>query len=96
MQADELISIEVVYCCQDEQHVVALSVATGTTADEAIRLSGLSAHCPHFHEYGASIGIHGRVVGRDTVLEDGDRVEIYRPLVADPKQARRRRASRER
>jgi len=95
MQADEPISIEVVYCCQDEQHVVALSVATGTTADEAIRLSGLSAHCPHFREY-ASIGIHGRVVGRDTVLEGGDRVEIYRPLVADPKQARRRRASRER
>ena len=96
MQAEDAISIEVVYCCEDEQHVVALTVRAGTTAGEAIRLSGLAERCRHFGERPATIGIYGRVVTGDAALEAGDRVEIYRPLVADPKQARRRRASRQR
>ena len=96
MPAERAIPIEVVYCCEDEQHVIQLAVAAGTTAGEAVRLSGLAERCPHFAEEGASFGIYGRVVPPDTRLEPGDRVEIYRPLVADPKQARRRRALRER
>jgi len=96
MQAEAPIAIEVVYCCVDEQHVVQLTVPRGTTVTEAVRLARLTEHCPHFDEDGTSTGVHGRVVAPDTVLGAGDRVELYRRLVADPKQARRRRALRER
>ena len=96
MQAEAPVAIEVVYCCADEQHVVQLMVPRGTTVTEAVRLACLAEHCPHFDEEGTTVGVYGRVVAPDTVLEAGDRVELYRPLVADPKHARRRRASRER
>jgi putative ubiquitin-RnfH superfamily antitoxin RatB of RatAB toxin-antitoxin module len=96
MQAEGPIAVEVVYCCADEQHVVQLAVPRGTTAREAVRLAQLAEHCPRFDEQGTTLGVFGRVVAPDAVLETGDRVEIYRPLVADPKQARRRRALRER
>ena len=96
MRVDQPIAIEVVYGLTDEQHVIALTVANGTTVAEAIALSGLALRYPQIESEAASVGIHGRVVARDAVLQEGDRVEIYRPLVADPKQARRRRALRER
>jgi uncharacterized protein len=95
MRAEDVIPIEVVYCCEHEQHVVQLMVHAGTTAGEALRLAGLSERCRHFDEQAATLGIYGRVATRDAVLQAGDRVEIYRPLVADPKQARRRRALRQ-
>ncbi len=85
--------VEVAYARPSEQTVIALSVPRGTTVQDAIALSGLAARYPEVAAQGASVGIHGRVVPRDTVLNDGDRVEIYRPLVADPKAARRRRAA---
>jgi putative ubiquitin-RnfH superfamily antitoxin RatB of RatAB toxin-antitoxin module len=96
MQAEDAIAIEVVYCCEDEQHVISLVVPAGTTAGEAVRRAGLTERCPHFDEQATTLGIYGRVVTQDAVLQADDRVEIYRPLVADPKQARRRRASRQR
>jgi uncharacterized protein len=92
MAADGAIGVEVVYALPDEQRVVKLEVARGTTAGEAVRLSGLLESYPEIDPATARIGIHGRVVTREAVLNDGDRVEIYRPLIADPKQARRRRA----
>ena len=96
MQAEDAISIEVVYCCEDEQHVIPLVVPVGTTVGEVVRRSGLTERCRHFDEPAMTLGIYGRVVTHDAVLQADDRVEIYRPLVADPKQARRRRASRQR
>ena len=96
MPADNAIAIEVVYCCEHEQHVIQLAVRAGTTVGEAVHLSGLAGQCCHFDEHNTSVGIYGRVVTRCTVLGSGDRVEIYRPLIADPKQARRRRALRQR
>jgi putative ubiquitin-RnfH superfamily antitoxin RatB of RatAB toxin-antitoxin module len=93
MQAEDAIAVEIVYCCVDEQHVVQLVVPAGTTAGEAVRRAGLGERCPHFEEHATTLGIYGRVVMRDAVLQADDRVEIYRALVADPKQARRRRAS---
>ena len=93
MAAEEVISVELVYALQNAQEVIALSVAPGTTVREAIRLSGLSGRYPQIDAEGAPVGIHGRIVAQDAKLQDGDRVEIYRPLKADPKQARRRRAS---
>lgn len=96
MAAERAIAVELVYALPDTQEVVALRVAAGTTVREAIRLSGLSARYPQIDAEGVPVGIHGRAVARDAKLQDGDRVEVYRPLVADPKQARRRRASRAR
>ena len=83
--------IEVVCALADDQRVVALEVARGTTAGEAVRLSGLLERYPEIDPATTRIGVHGRVVKDDAALCDGDRVEIYRPLIADPKQARRRR-----
>ena len=94
MGAEARLSVELVYALPEAQDVIALEVAPGTTVGEAIALCGLAAR------YGidvsaAATGIHGQRVSADTVLREGDRVEIYRPLTADPKQARRRRAARQ-
>jgi uncharacterized protein len=92
MGADLLLAVEVVYARADEQMLVSLEVAPGTTVAKAIERSGLAAR---YDITDASVGIFGRRVERDTLLHDGDRVEIYRPLVADVKEARRRRAARQ-
>ena len=96
MAADTLIRIEIVYALPDAQHVFGLTVPRGTTAREAIVLGGLAARHREIAAGECALGVYGRVVSGDTVLDDGDRVEIYRPLLADPKQARRRRASKQR
>lgn len=83
--------VEVVYALADEQIVVRLALPEGATAADAVERSGLPARFPEIAA-GAKLGIYGRIAAADTRLADGDRVEIYRPLIADPKQARRRRA----
>ena len=83
------ISVSVVYAERDRQTVVELTVPRGTTAAEAIERSGIRARHPGIAA-GAPIGVYGRVVAPGAVLEDGDRVEIYRRLTADPKEERRR------
>lgn len=85
------IRIEVVYALPGEQALVALEVPAGTTVGDAIARSGLDRR---FAIGAARAGIYGRVVSAATALQDGDRVEIYRPLIADPKAARRQRAGR--
>ena len=86
------IEIEVAYALPHAQTVIALRVPAGTTIGEAIALSGISARHPQIDLTSAAIGIFGKRGTADTVLNDRDRVEIYRPLIADPKQARRNRA----
>ena len=93
MAPEEAIAVEVVYALPHEQRVLALTVPPGTTALEAVRLSGLTVRYPELAAQDLRVGIYGRVVSADTVLNDGERVEIYRPLVAEPKLARRKRAS---
>lgn len=90
----ERLSIEVVYALPDTQDVVVLSVAPGTTVAAAVALSGLAQRYSEIDPGSMRIGIFGCIVAGDTVLRDGDRVEIYRALVADAKQARRRRVKR--
>ena len=85
--------VEVVYALPHEQELVRLTVEPGTTAGAAIERSGLLERYPDLQDPRVPIGIHGRRVTRETLLRDGDRVELYRPLLADPKQARRRRAA---
>ena len=85
-----MLRIEVAYALRDEQVLLALEVEEGTTAREAVVRSGILRRFPDLAS--APIGIFGRVVGPDTPLRKGDRVEIYRPLLADPKDTRRTRA----
>ncbi|HZW50265.1 MAG TPA: RnfH family protein, partial [Rudaea sp.] len=72
------------------QFLRAVEVAAGSTVADAIAASGILAQLPGFVP--AGIGIFGRAVAPDTRLRDGDRVELYRALKIDPKQARRNRA----
>ncbi len=89
---DGLITVEVVYALAETQVLTELQVAPGTTARQAIVLSGFPQRFPQIDLAGQKIGIFGRLAKPDAVLQAGDRVEIYRPLIADPKDARRRRA----
>jgi putative ubiquitin-RnfH superfamily antitoxin RatB of RatAB toxin-antitoxin module len=85
------IAVSVVWATPDVQDIVALRLTGGATVGEAITRSALAAR--HGIDLRMMrIAIFGRPVGNDAVLVDGDRIDICRPLVADPKEARRRRA----
>ncbi len=86
-----MIRIEVVYALRDEQALIALELEDGATARQAVERSGLVTRFPDIDPARMRVGIFGRAMEADTVLRDGDRVEIYRPLEADPKEARRAR-----
>ena len=73
---------------------VALALPPGATVADALAESRLGRRHPEIDLARSPVGIFGRRVARERVLADGDRVEVYRPLVADPKEARRRRAGR--
>jgi len=83
------IRVEVVHAFADRQVVVPLQLTEGTTAGQAVARSGLPAA-------GLRVGIGGQAIDAGRVLRDGDRVELLRPLAADPKEARRLRARRRR
>ena len=85
------LAVEVVYAMRGEQVLVSLKVSPGTTVCEAIAQSGIAQRFPHIDPARSTVGIFGKLVKPDTVLRAGDRVEIYRPLIADPKDARRHR-----
>jgi len=87
------IKVEVAYATAQLQEVVALILVEGARAIDAVRASDLAARHPGFDPDAAALGIFGKIVPPDTGLSDGDRVEIYRPLLADPKDARRTRAA---
>jgi len=88
----ESIQVEVVHATPERQLLVALVVPKGTTLLEAIERSGIREEFPDLVVEQGRVGIFGRKMPPETPLRDGDRVEIYRPLIADPKDARRRRA----
>ncbi len=85
----EKIGVEVVFAAPDRQELVALELEQGATTADAIRESGLQGLFGQVDLDALQVGIWGRVVERETVLNDGDRVELYRPLERDPKDARR-------
>lgn len=85
--------VEVVYALPDRQQVVELPLREGMTAQQAIDASAIAADYPELAAQPLVIGIFGKRVDPSHVLGDGDRVEIYRPLVADPREQRRRRAA---
>ncbi len=86
------IHVEVVLAMPQRQELIALEVALGSTVTDAIALSGLVELFDRFELDPTKVGIFGQKVRPEQVLRDGDRVEIYRPLIADPKEVRRQRA----
>ena len=84
------INVEVVFALPERQALVAIQLAQGATVADAISASGLAERFPDDRLEKLPTGIWGRPAGRDRVLEAGDRVEIYRELEIDPKEARRR------
>ena len=94
------IAIEVVYALPERQTLLRLRVGQGTTVGAALAASGIAAIHPEVDLAAQRVGIFGHFVGREHVVEPGDRIEIYRPLIADPKASRhtrvaKRRANRE-
>ncbi len=89
----ETIRVEVVYALPDRQEVVPLTLPAGSTLKEALAASGLLAKYPAIDPVGGKFGIYGKLCKPDTPLRDRDRVEIYRPLIADPKEVRKQRAA---
>lgn len=85
--------VEVAFALPQRQALLPLQVAKGTSAGEAIKLSGILELFPEIDLEQHRVGVFGRLCTLDRVLEPGDRVEIYRPLLADPKEVRRRLAA---
>jgi putative ubiquitin-RnfH superfamily antitoxin RatB of RatAB toxin-antitoxin module len=87
------IRVEVAYGRLDEQLLLELEAEPGITAREAIERSGIIERFPEIDLEQNKIGIFGKAAKLDVKLTDGDRVEIYRPLIADPKEQRKKRAA---
>jgi putative ubiquitin-RnfH superfamily antitoxin RatB of RatAB toxin-antitoxin module len=87
------ISVEVAYARADRQLIVPLQVVPGTTVEQAVLDSGILREFPDINFRLCKMGIFGKTTPRDTPVKLGDRVEIYRPLLADPKEIRRQRAA---
>lgn len=92
MDNNEKYFIEVTYALPEEQVLITLDVEQGTTAEQAVKLSGVLERFTEIDLTKNKLGIFGKITKADQVLRDKDRVEIYRPLIADPKESRRKRA----
>ncbi|NIB44613.1 RnfH family protein [Pseudomaricurvus alkylphenolicus] len=95
----EMITVEVAYALPHKQKIVELLVKPGTTALQAVQRSGLDKEFEGLDLETAKLGIFGQALGtkglkkaNEHILQAGDRVEIYRPLISDPKEVRRKRA----
>lgn len=89
----ESIQVEVAYARPDRQEVVRLQLPQGSTLRQAVEASGLAQRYPEIDLAKGRFGIYAKLAKVDTVLRDRDRVEIYRPLIADPKEVRKQRAA---
>jgi putative ubiquitin-RnfH superfamily antitoxin RatB of RatAB toxin-antitoxin module len=88
------ISVEVVYALPDKQYLRAVTLDEGATVEQAIKASGLLLLRKDIDLSTNKVGIYSRPVKLSDAVQDGDRIEIYRPLIADPKELRRQRAER--
>lgn len=100
---DKTIAVEVVYALPHEQRLIRMLVKPGTTAQETLVRSGIPEEYPEVKPETAKLGIFGQALGTKGLapadryeLQPGDRVEVYRPLIADPKEARKQRAEKAR
>jgi uncharacterized protein len=93
---ENAIKVEVAYALPHRQVLLAVELPVGATVLEAAQRSGIASKFEGVDLDNATFGIFGHVVAPRQVLRDGDRVEIYRPLIADPKEVRKARAERAR
>jgi hypothetical protein len=89
----ETLKVEVCYALPDKQELIPVSLQAGATLKQAIEASGLLEKHPEIDIGKNKFGIYAKLSKLDTVLRDRDRVEIYRPLIADPKEVRKQRAA---
>lgn len=92
MSDTSVIQVEIAYALPQVQMLVPLTVPEGTTLEEAVKLSGILEKFPDIDLPNSKVGIWNKVSELTAVLREKDRVEIYRPLIADPKEVRRKRA----
>ena len=99
MSNPDSIDIEVAYARPDKQKILLVSVPEGTTAMEAAEISGIVSEFPEIDLSSAKMGLFGKHLGtkglagpEEYILKPRDRIEIYRPLLVDPKEVRRKRA----
>jgi uncharacterized protein len=93
VEPEEPMQVEVAYARPDEQVILGVSVKPGATLREALEASGILERFPEIDLQTNKVGIFGKLAKLDAGLRAGDRVEIYRPLIADPKEVRKQRAS---
>lgn len=91
--ADTTITVEIAYAKPGEQALEAFQVPVGGSVEEAIRRSGFLERFPEIDLGANKVGIFGKATTLKATLSEGDRIEIYRPLIADPKEARKKRAA---
>lgn len=91
-----LLRVEIAYALSERQVLIALEMEEGATIRQAIERSGILERIPGIDLAKECVGVFGKTARLDTALRDGDRVEIYRSLIADPKDARKRRIKRRR
>lgn len=89
----ETINVEVVYARPERQEIARLSLPPGSTVGQAIEASGLLSRYPEIDLATNKVGVYAKLAKADAVLRDRDRVEIYRALIADPKEVRKQRAA---
>ncbi|MBK1708821.1 MULTISPECIES: RnfH family protein [Marichromatium] len=89
----DYLQVSVAYVGEQGQMLRAIEVARGTRLEEALHQSGVLERFPEIDLARNKVGVFGKLAKLDQALEDGDRIEIYRPLIADPKAARKRRAA---
>ena len=94
MENGLLLEVEVAYALLERQFLKAIKLERGATVREAIVASGVLSEFPQIDLESVSVGIFSKRITLDTPLSDGDRVEIYRPLLVSPTEARRQRAQR--
>ncbi|GGU58192.1 UPF0125 protein [Pseudomonas laurentiana] len=93
--AEAMLEIEVVYATAERQLLLSCSVPAGTSVTEAVRLSGIAEQLAGVDLSECPLGIFGRVVPNpaERLVEAGERIELYRPLLIDPKEVRKQRAA---
>ncbi|MCG5511760.1 RnfH family protein [Ectothiorhodospira shaposhnikovii] len=91
--SDERLRVEVAYARSDQQWVLEVSLPQGATVEDAIRQSGILDKVPEIDLAVNKVGVYGKLAKLNAALHHRDRVEIYRPLIADPKQVRKKRAA---
>ena len=91
MDSDKKINIEVAYATTAHTYLLSVAVPDGSTIAQGIDVSGILGECPEINFDQNKVGIFSKLKSLDDKLKEGDRIEIYRPLKIDPKEARRKR-----